>query len=316
MKLTPIVLLRILPLTVFGSAITAPASAAQQAAASPPITQTAPVAAAPALGDVEHLRQYYIERGYFDVEIPENAVEVVSGPDKLTYVVHVREGRQYHLGAVTVSGNTLMATDALTKQTGLKSGDAFSPLAVEKETDRLTQLFKDAGNAAAAVQAVRQVNAQAGVVDVDFKINETGPTAAARNQPALIPSSVIDSSKLRVQSQAYGSRKDVFNGPTTTLDNFESHITTVNPGQASHTPHTHGNEEMLVVKEGAVEVFINGKTQTAPTGTIIFYASNDWHGVRNTGDVPATYYVFNWRTAKTPATIPPPATTPSLAPTP
>jgi mannose-6-phosphate isomerase-like protein (cupin superfamily) len=271
---------------------------------------------APTLGDLDQLRQYYIDHGYLDIDIPANAVEITPGNGQLTYVVHLREGRQYKVGAISVSGNTQIATDALIKEGVLQSGSVFSPLTETREADRLRQLFRAAGYPQTMVQAVRKANPQTGLVDVDFKISETAPAATpARNAAVLIPSSVIDISKLRVQPNAVGSRRDVFNGPTTTLDNFESHITTVNVGQSSHMPHTHGNEELLVVKEGTMEVTINGKTQIAPAGSIIFYAANDLHGLRNGGDVPATYFVFNWRTAKTPATIPA-AVTPAAPPPP
>jgi hypothetical protein len=29
-------------------------------------------------------------------------------------------------------------------------------------------------------------------------------------------------------------------------------------------------------------------------GSVIFNASNQWHSVKNVGDVPATYHVINW----------------------
>ncbi|MGH8336984.1 MAG: cupin domain-containing protein, partial [Gammaproteobacteria bacterium] len=93
--------------------------------------------------------------------------------------------------------------------------------------------------------------------------------------------------------------KTVFNGPTATLLNFESHITTVNPRQSAHTPHSHPHEELLVVKEGTLEVTINGKTERAGPGAVIFYSANDPHATKSVGDVPAVYYVFTWVTDKT-----------------
>jgi XRE family transcriptional regulator, regulator of sulfur utilization len=121
-----------------------------------------------------------------------------------------------------------------------------------------------------------------------------------------VTSIVIDTNQLPVTKTASGSRRDVFNGPSVTLNTFESHITTINPGQSAHPPHTHGNEEMLIVKEGKLLVTIKGVKYLAPPGSIIFYNSNDLHGTLNVDDKPTTYYVFSWYTDKTPATIPPP----------
>ena len=91
-----------------------------------------------------------------------------------------------------------------------------------------------------------------------------------------------------------GGRRGVFAAPTATLDELEYHTTMLKPGASPHPPHTHQNEELLIVKEGAVEAYVNGEWKPAPTGSLIFFASNVPHTVRNTGTVPARYHVVNW----------------------
>jgi quercetin dioxygenase-like cupin family protein len=93
---------------------------------------------------------------------------------------------------------------------------------------------------------------------------------------------------------AVGAVRRFFRSPTATLDELEFHVTTLNPGQSSHAPHQHPNEELIIVKEGSVEAFSNGAWKPASTGSIIFNASNDPHAVRNPGPGPATYFVVNW----------------------
>jgi len=48
-----------------------------------------------------------------------------------------------------------------------------------------------------------------------------------------------------------------------------------------------------------LDVTINGRTQRATPGTIVFVTANDEHGWRNAGDTNATYYVMRLRTEKT-----------------
>ncbi|HEY8548413.1 MAG TPA: cupin domain-containing protein [Vicinamibacterales bacterium] len=91
-----------------------------------------------------------------------------------------------------------------------------------------------------------------------------------------------------------GFVRSVFRAPTATLDELEYHITTLNPGQSPHPPHQHANEEVIVVKEGTVEAYVNGAWTPVTTGSLIFFASNQPHTVRNTGTAPATYHVINW----------------------
>jgi len=114
-------------------------------------------------------------------------------------------------------------------------------------------------------------------------------------------SAVIDWAKLAVKPTKTGERRELFDAPTLTLNNFEGHVTTIRPGEMPHPPHRHPDEEMILIKEGTLEVTINGETQRAGAGSIFFYASNDLHGMRNVGSTPATYYVFRFVTAKTPS---------------
>ena len=93
---------------------------------------------------------------------------------------------------------------------------------------------------------------------------------------------------LAFRPNAFGGRRDVNNSPTATLRVFEAHVTTLNAGLRSHAPHRHGQEEFIVVKEGTIEAHINGRTQRAGPGSLLFYASNDAHNVTNVGDTPAT----------------------------
>jgi XRE family transcriptional regulator, regulator of sulfur utilization len=93
---------------------------------------------------------------------------------------------------------------------------------------------------------------------------------------------------------ATGAVRSVVRAPTTTLEELESHITTLNAGATTHAPHTHANEEMIIIREGTLEAYVNGTWTPMSTGSMVFFASMEPHAVRNNGTVPATYYVVNW----------------------
>lgn len=124
--------------------------------------------------------------------------------------------------------------------------------------------------------------------------------------PPLLGSQVLDWSKLPVTPTPVGERRPLFDGPTRTFVNAEGHVTTLNPGEAPHEPHRHPDEELIIVKEGLVEVASNGHSQRAGAGSVFFFASEDLHGLRNVGPTRATYFVFRFVTpasagpAKTP----------------
>ena len=93
-----------------------------------------------------------------------------------------------------------------------------------------------------------------------------GIGAAAQQQTALLPSSVFDWNAVPVKQTNVGSTRQFLRTPTATLDELEIHVTTLNPGQTSHAPHQHPNEELLIIKEGTVEALVNGELKTVGTG--------------------------------------------------
>src|SRR5512147_2638119 len=86
--------------------------------------------------------------------------------------------------------------------------------------------------------------------------------------------SVFEWSALSVHKTDVGEIRNVTRGPTATLDELEIHVTTLNPGLASHPPHAHPNEELVIVDRGDVEVLSGGTWRAAGPGSIVFNASN------------------------------------------
>jgi XRE family transcriptional regulator, regulator of sulfur utilization len=131
-----------------------------------------------------------------------------------------------------------------------------------------------------------------------------GVSALAYEQKTIIGSSIYDWNDIPAHKTDVGEVRSFFRGPTATLNELEVHVTTLNPGQASHPPHQHPNEELVIIKDGTVEAYIDGKWKQVGPGSVIFAGSNQLHGVRNSGSTPATYHVINWSSAATPAAKP------------
>jgi quercetin dioxygenase-like cupin family protein len=128
-------------------------------------------------------------------------------------------------------------------------------------------------------------------------------SAALLAQPArpLIGPSVFEWNALVARQTDVGELRDVARGPTATLDELEIHVTTLKAGLASHPPHQHANEELVIIDRGEVEVLSGGAWKRAGPGSIVFNASNSPHALRNIGSGPATYHVINWKSAATPS---------------
>jgi len=112
----------------------------------------------------------------------------------------------------------------------------------------------------------------------------------------VLGSTMFDWAALTPQPNRTGEVRRVVQKPTATLEELEIHITTLKPGEESHPPHKHVNEEILIVKEGNVEALVNGELKRGGPGSLIFQASNQLHNIKNVGTLPATYHVINWKT--------------------
>ncbi len=127
-----------------------------------------------------------------------------------------------------------------------------------------------------------------------------GAFAVADELP-VIGSSVFDWNAVPAKPTEVGSVRSFFKVRTPTLEQLEVHVTTLNPGKSPHPPHRHPNEEMLIIRQGTVEALVNGEWKQAGPGSVIFFASNQLHGLKNVGTEPAVYHVINFKTAATPA---------------
>jgi quercetin dioxygenase-like cupin family protein len=117
--------------------------------------------------------------------------------------------------------------------------------------------------------------------------------AQSTGRPVL-HSALFDWDKTKVEESPTGAKRNFFVDRTATMDRLSCHATTVNPGMASHPPHQHVEEELIIIKEGTFEVMQNGEVSEAGPGSVIFEASNEMHGMRNVGDTPGTYFVIKF----------------------
>lgn len=120
--------------------------------------------------------------------------------------------------------------------------------------------------------------------------------------PALAGAAIAETTKLPSHSYRFedltvkasgGNRAwAVFDGLTHSGFHIDMHETELGAGKAPHPPHHHEHEEMIMVREGQIEVTISGKITKLGPGSVAYVASNEEHGWRNTGTAPASYFVL------------------------
>lgn len=91
-----------------------------------------------------------------------------------------------------------------------------------------------------------------------------------------------------------GGVRQVFNRPTAMLSKFDIHITTLNVGKKSHDPHTHKNEEIILLLSGNAEMTIDQSHPKANEGDIVWLGSMVSHNLTNVGNTPCLYFAIQW----------------------
>lgn len=105
----------------------------------------------------------------------------------------------------------------------------------------------------------------------------------------------VDRSELQFLGKETKGRWNYFDRPTAACSDFEMHATRLEAGVNSHPPHTHDQEEILLMLEGDAIMHIDGKEYKTTVGDVIFLDSQVPHGITNAGDTPCEYFAFQWK---------------------
>jgi len=84
----------------------------------------------------------------------------------------------------------------------------------------------------------------------------------------------------------------VFEGTTSNGQHMTLHESFLGPGATVHGPYSHPGDEMFLVREGTLEVEMEGKRSQVGPGGIAYVASNTVYSIRNTSKDWTRYFVF------------------------
>ena len=91
-----------------------------------------------------------------------------------------------------------------------------------------------------------------------------------------------------------GGVRQLFDRKTMMMNRFDIHITSLNPGISSHPPHTHVNEEIILMLDGEGEMILGDKKQRIVTGDAAWVESMIPHNITNIAKRPAVYFAIQW----------------------
>ena len=127
-----------------------------------------------------------------------------------------------------------------------------------------------------------------------MKFKSKAPMDMARTQTAG-GSMILNREDLKFNVHEKGGRWNYFDRPTASCIDFEMHATRLNEGISSHAPHTHPQEEIILMLKGNAKMNINGKDHKTSVGDVIFLDSEVPHGITNIGSEACEYFAFQWK---------------------
>jgi outer membrane protein insertion porin family len=167
--------------------------------------------------DLEILRNVYRNQGFLDVRVrlADDGL-YVSNRGRMTITLKVEEGERYYVGGFEVSGNTIFTDRELLGAHALRTGDPFSPEAVDRASGALTDYYTSRGYLDAFIRAERIPNLEDRSIDLNFiavesekfyleSIRVQGNTKTKSNviirELALRPGDVFDLVRMRTSQQ-------------------------------------------------------------------------------------------------------------------
>jgi len=164
-------------------------------------------------GDLENIRNYYLNRGYLEFAIESTQVQVAPDKQSMYLTVTLHEGDPYKVSSIVLAGNLLDKQAELQKLLTLKAGDTFSAEKLQASTKAVVDKLGQYGYAFASVNAQPQIDQAHHTVALTMqvdpgrrvyvrRINITGNTRTRdevmRREMRQFESSWFDSSRLKL----------------------------------------------------------------------------------------------------------------------
>lgn len=123
--------------------------------------------------------------------------------------------------------------------------------------------------------------------------------AFARAKADWVASQTVTLDKVEMKPAAYDGKRTgmiglYVQGETPASAQFATGRFAIDPGKTPHPPHTHVEEEVLIVASGKGEIFCDGKTTPIGPGSVMYTAPNAPHGIVNKGETPLEFYFVKW----------------------
>ncbi|CAN5352706.1 outer membrane protein assembly factor BamA [soil metagenome] len=177
--------------------------------------------------DLDSVREFYQNKGYIDIAIPE--VRQERTPKGVRLVVVVQEGLQYHIGKLAFQGQEVAKESGLRALVKMKEGSIYTPKGLKDDIKAIIDGYGAGGFVDLDIQP-QGTAAGAGLVDLTYfitegsrsfveRVNIAGNTRTKdkvlRREISILPGDVfntvrVETSKARLENLGYFEKVDTF----------------------------------------------------------------------------------------------------------
>jgi outer membrane protein insertion porin family len=177
--------------------------------------------------DLDSVREFYQNHGYIDVEVKDVRKQREDG--RMTIVISVTEGAQYHVGKITIAGYQATSEEKIRALLKMKQGAVYSPKGLRDDAKAIADAYGSGGYVDLVVTPEGTPAGQA-VIDVHYKIEEgdryfvqrinvVGNTRTKdkviRREVLVAPGNTfntvrVDTSKKRLENLGYFSKVETY----------------------------------------------------------------------------------------------------------
>jgi mannose-6-phosphate isomerase-like protein (cupin superfamily) len=123
--------------------------------------------------------------------------------------------------------------------------------------------------------------------------------AFAAERAAILKSTTVTLDQVKMadfkdRGKLVGKIGIYLDGDTPASTKFVTGRLVLDAGQTPHPPHTHLEEEIMVIEQGHGDIDVDGKITKVGPGSVMYTAPNVSHGIVNTGDTPIVFYFIKW----------------------
>jgi mannose-6-phosphate isomerase-like protein (cupin superfamily) len=109
-----------------------------------------------------------------------------------------------------------------------------------------------------------------------------------------LPNTVQEASGGKLTREPFGDLTVYFEGSTAQIRSMTAGSLKLKAGMSPHPPHSHPEEEFMVITEGTGEITVDGKKVHVAPGSMMYCEGGKTHGIVNTGKAPLLFYYYKW----------------------